>query len=499
VTFAGSGSDLDGVVTSYTWNFGDSASASGATASHAYTVAGTYVATLTVTDDRGATGTDAVVITVGTGVGGSVVWGKLLGTSGIDAAEGVAVDEGGNVIVTGSWGGATALGGVPCLAGSLFVSKLSPGGTWLWSRCPGGIGGGGKGRAVAVDANGDVVVTGGFMGTVDFGGGPLTAGGYGHDIFVVKYSSAGGHVWSKSLGASNGYLRESGNAVAVDGVGDVVVTGSFDGPADFGGGVLSCAGGTDVFVAKFSGASGAHLWSRQAGSAGWNDAGRGVAVDGAGNVLVTGTAAGGANFGGGPLSGTDLDVFVVKYNAAGGHVWSRSFGSAGVVDSGAAVGVDAAGNALVTGSFKAWVDFGAGPIFSRGDSDIFLAKLSPLGASLWWRTLGDRGIDTASGLSVGATGDVAITGSFGGIVDFGTGPLTALSTDLFVARYSSAGAPQWSRRLGGSGSDVAYALGMNRTGQIAVAGNTLSGAVDFGGGPIPNAGQWDGLLVALTP
>jgi hypothetical protein len=164
----------------------------------------------------------------------------------------------------------------------------------------------------------------------------------------------------------------------VDGGGNVLVTGSFQGAVDFGGGPLTSAGSTDIFVAKHSGTDGTHLWARRFGGASFDGA-SGVAVDGAGNVLVTGSFQGTVNLGGGPLtSAGSTDIFVAKHSGTDGtHLWARRFGGTssdgGVPD----VAVDGAGNVLVTGSFQGTVDFGGGPLTSAGISDIFVLRLRP--------------------------------------------------------------------------------------------------------------------------
>ena len=109
-----------------------------------------------------------------------------------------------------------------------------------------------------MDGSGNVFVTGIFSGTVDFGGGNLVSAG-SVDIFVAKYNANGVHQWSKRLGGTGG---EIGQAVAVDGSGNVVVTGDFSGTVDFGGGNLVSAGSSDVFLAKYN-ASGVHQWSKR--------------------------------------------------------------------------------------------------------------------------------------------------------------------------------------------------------------------------------------------
>ena len=119
-------------------------------------------------------------------------------------------------------------------------------GKHLWSK---GFGDGSHqaAEAVAVDASGNVIVTGNFEGTVDFGGGALTSTG-SRDIFVAKFGSDGAHLWSKSFGAGDDQITQ---AVTVDASGNVIVTGWFYGTVDFGGGALTSAGSFDIFVAKF--------------------------------------------------------------------------------------------------------------------------------------------------------------------------------------------------------------------------------------------------------
>src|SRR4030095_16523283 len=79
--------------------------------------------------------------------------------------------------------------------------------------------------AVAVDASGNVAVTGSFQNSIDFGGGPITASGTSPSIFVVKLSATGAHLWSKGMGGTG---ADYGRGIAFDPSGNVVVTGSFN-------------------------------------------------------------------------------------------------------------------------------------------------------------------------------------------------------------------------------------------------------------------------------
>ena len=198
------------------------------------------------------------------------------------------------------------------------------------------------------------------------GGSMATGGGMGGSM------ATGNHLWSKRFGGTS---FDFGTSVAVDSAGNVLVTGEFNGTADFGGGGLTSAGNTDIFVAKYD-AAGNHLWSKRFGGTNY-DYGYSVAVDSAGKVLVTGYFSGTADFGGGGLtSAGQFDIFVAKYDAAANHLWSKRFGEAGS-DAGNSVAVDSGGNVLVTGSFEDTVDFGGGGLTSAGFADIFVAKFSP--------------------------------------------------------------------------------------------------------------------------
>ena len=160
-----------------------------------------------------------------------------------------------------------------------------------------------------------------------------------------------------------------------------MVTGSFDGTVDFGGGPLTNSGGTDIFLAKFSSA-GAPLWSKQFGDSisAHNEGPSGVAVDGSGNVIITGGTSGAPDFGGGPLYGTSsVDIFLAKFSAAGAYVWAKRFGAL-YSDAGTAVAADGSGNVLAAGYFSESVDFGGGTITSANGSyalDGYVTKFTP--------------------------------------------------------------------------------------------------------------------------
>jgi hypothetical protein len=318
---------------------------------------------------------------------GNHVWSRRFGDTEEDGGWDIAVDRWGNVLLTGAMEGTVDFGGGPLTGAGfadIFVAKYDPAGIHIWSARYGDtetdIGGG-----VAADGAGNVLVTGHFGGRVDFGGGTLSSEGSG-DIFIAKYTPEGSHIWSYRYGDTS---YDAGNDIAVDGMGNVVVTGGFGGTVNFGGGPLTSAGSGDIFVAKYD-PSGSHMWSRHAGDVN-GDAGFAITVDGAGDVLVTGFFQGTADLGGGPLiSAGAWEIFVAIYNSAGIHVWSQRFGDT-LFDAGHGIATDALGNVHITGYFRVAVNFGDGPLISAGSEDIFVAKLGrcqqPMLAPLGYRTV----------------------------------------------------------------------------------------------------------------
>ena len=406
-------------------------------------------------------------------------WSQRFGWVEFDAGQGLAVDASGNVIVTGAfWGHADFGGGdlvAPSLADDIFLAKYDKDGVHQWSRNFGGTGTD-QGFAVAVDGSGNVIVTGWFQGTVDFGGGGVASAG-SFDAFVAKYDESGVYQWSRHFGDTSG---DAGQSVAVDAWGSVIVTGFFAGTVDFGGGNLVSAGDADIFVAKYD-AGGAHLWSRRFGGSSF-DPGRAVAVDASGNLIVTGGFTGTVDFGGGDLIGEGFnDIFVAKYDADGVHEWSRRFGNPSF-NQGLAVAVDASGNAAVAGRFEGTVDFGGGNLVSAGSADIFLARYDAGGVHEWSRRFGGANNDVGESVAMDPSGNLVVTGSFQKTVDFGGGNLVSAGTaDIFLVKYSKSGVHRWSRRFGGNSFDVGEAVAVDGSGNVMMTGY-FNGTVDFGGG-----------------
>jgi hypothetical protein len=390
-----------------------------------------------------------------------------------------AFDPAGNLLVTGSFADTVTFGGDALMSAGMddiFVAKLSPSGDVLWAKRF-GDGDYQVGQAIAVDAAGNVLLTGYFNGSVSFGGAPLTSSG-GEDVFVAKLDPNGSHLWSASFGDG---AKQNGQAIAVDAAGNVVVTGDIDGTVDFGDGAPVTAAGSNAFVLKLN-PGGDVLWKKHFGDADLQ-VGFGVAVDAAGNVLLTGSFSGSIDFGGGPLTSAGLDdVFIAKLNAAaGGFVWAARFGDASE-QNGTSIASDAAGNAVITGRFKGSVNFGGGSMSAGAMDNIFVAKFTSGGQLMWSKGYGDASAQLGQGVAVDGAGNVVFAGYFSGSANFGGGALTSAGvSDAFVAKLDAAGDHQWSQRFGDAQGLCALSVAVDAVGNVGLVGY-FAGSADFGGG-----------------
>ncbi|QDG49533.1 hypothetical protein FIV42_01905 [Persicimonas caeni] len=340
---------------------------------------------------------------------------------------------------------------------------------------------------VVVDGQGNIFVTGNFTQSLDLGGGALTSAGEG-DVFLAKFDADGNHLWSKRFGGS---AADMGHGLAVDSQNNIVLVGEFGDTADFGGGAVTSAGASDIFVAKFD-PNGAHLWSHHYGAAG-EDGARAVAVDSQDRVLVTGLFVHAVDFGGGELAtdsdhATDSDGFVLQLDTGGGHLWSKSVG-ARAPDVGRDIVVDSQDNIFIGGSFRAEIDLGDGVRLGENTPDGFVTKWTADGDFVWGQNFGDEFDDVTTGLAVDSQDNVIAVGYFNLRLHFGNGNGLLAETnndeEIFVIRFDgSTGEFQWGEHYGGHWDngmeDRAHDVAVGPQDNISMVG-TFEGRAYFGG------------------
>lgn len=450
---------------------------------------------------------------------GAVLYSTYLGGSCEDIANDVAVDGAGNAYITGRAHGST------CFAGfrpGVLVAKLGPTGAPLYSLVFGGqYADTSAGEAIAVDAQGRAWVTG-TATTSDF---PTTPGafrtvgcpdlglpGYG-DGFIARVGAAGALEYSTFL---CGYGYDAPNDIALDAAGNVVVAGRTT-AGDFptvnalqpASGVFPT--GTTGFVSKLNAAGTALVFSTYLGGT-INDSVNGVALDGQGNVYVTGetesddfpTTPGVLQPQRGNLFCLDTlctDAWVAKISATGHALVYSTYLYGENDDGGAKIAVDTAGNAYVVGTTGS-LYFPIRDAFQasqhvRGPTDAFVTKLSPDGARVVYSSyLGGsggtsplQGADEGVAIAIDGAGVAYVAGSTksfdfpatpgafqpaigGGVCDFFGGPCG----DAFVAK------------IGAGGAGVTAPTWVSVTPTDTSPGSTLTAS--WAGVPIPTAGDY---------
>jgi hypothetical protein len=223
-----------------------------------------------------------------------------------------------------------------------FISKFSSGGVRIWNTFLGGtpsVGANDGVGSVVTDSSGNLLLCGGVL-TNNF---PVSAGAFqivqrgGTDAFVAKFDSTGNRIWATLYGGTD---VDCPSSIDVDTRGNPVIVGTTQSPdltTTAGAFQQAIGGGTDMFVARFNGATGAHMWGTYYGGTTWEYMGE-VAVDRRNHVWIAGYS-GSANFhvtadafqstiqdqAGAPTA----DGAIVRFDTLGMPAWSTFFGGNG--------------------------------------------------------------------------------------------------------------------------------------------------------------------------
>lgn len=309
------------------------------------------------------------------------------------------------------------------------------------------------------------------------------------------------NVWVKRLG---GTFNDSGTAVAVDGAGNIFLSGYFKGTANFGGSDLVSAGGADIFIAKFNNV-GVHQWSVRYGSTG-DESAKAIALDSAGNIVLAGNFTGNGSFGGATvLSKGSYDCFVAKYSPQGLLMWFQTFGSTKIDDFNG-VAVDSQDNIVVAGVFQGSVSFGGATLTSSSGgfaSNVILAKYSPTGNHLWSEMFANSNNNYANSVAVDRSNNILLTGSFFVSINFASNEgidhtITTVSPtydNMFLAKFTPTGANVWAKRYGGSRTNKGTSIVADGNGDVIVGG-TFYNNTDLGTGPISSIATDQDMFVA---
>jgi hypothetical protein len=339
-----------------------------------------------------------------------------------DEALDIALDAAGNVYVTGS--GYNSSGNLDAI-----TTKYDPNGVQVWVRnFDRGVNDNDIARSIALDAAGNVYVTGFSMGT-----------GTSGDVLTVKYDNAGTQQWAMFYnGAANN--MDEGKSLAVDATGNVFVCG-YSSDAQYMFDALTIAYNT----------TGTLLWDElYNGPVSGNDELLDIAIDGLSNVYVTGNV---------EQATADWDILTIKYNVAGVQQWDETYAGNGGGDYGKAITLDANGNVLV-----------GAQSFSTGDwFDYLTLKYTSAGVYQWNARYnnGNNRFEDLWEICTDNAGYVYVTGQSQATGNNSTPP------DAATVKYTPAGAQVWVKRFDGgfnNADDRAFAMVLDDTANVYIAG-----------------------------
>ena len=420
---------------------------------------------------------------------------------------------------------------------------------YIWAKNIAGAGGAGGGffeqsKSITTDALGNVYITGSVASqTVDFDPGLGTntlqaVGNLPYNIFYAKYDANGNYLWAKII-STWGY----GTSIAVDGSGNIYITGLYNGVTDFDPGIgtatlNSISTSWSPFFAKYD-SNGNYVWAKGIFGNGTtgnnnNDTERNaICLDISGNVYITGRFYGTADFDPSPgtasltalITGTTQysDIFFAKYDNNGNYLWAKKIGGPNE-DVGNSIKTDASSNVYVTGYFNNIVDFdpgaGTATLSAAGngtnDSDIFFGKYDSNGNYIWANSISSPNLsDAGNSIAVDASNNVYVAGNFSGIADFDPSVSTATligatSVNHFVAKYNSLGNYLWAKTSDTNTNTAAIktecnSLALDASNNVYITGNFIGQSIDFDPGTgiefmssESGTGPWSSVLLFGT-
>ena len=357
-------------------------------------------------------------------------WSTRFGDTFSQEGREIVVEANGEFVLAGHFEGSITIPGYPPLTSAggtdVYLARFATDGTNIWNKrfgdaswqfC----------NSIAMDPFGGVAIVGAFQSSINFGGSNLVSAG-DYDIFVAKFNSGGVHLWSQRFGDAN---WNDVSCVAIDSDFNTYFAGHFSGTFSFGG--PNVTGSTDVYLVKLGVTLGAYVWSKDFG----DNAGQycnAIAVDKNANVFITGYLDGTINFGGSDLTGVG-DCFLAKFNTSGTHQWSQRFGLDANPQDGRELEVDSGNNVILAGHYIGQINLGGGFMQAQGGVDLFLAKYNPAGDHMWSRSFGNSLTQQIPVVNVDYDDNVLYAGQFDGTLNFGGSTLSSAGgTDAFVAK-----------------------------------------------------------------
>ncbi|RFS17081.1 hypothetical protein [Emticicia sp. C21] len=366
---------------------------------------------------------------------GKVLWVQTAGGTSEEHGRDIALDENGNLYITGSFNGTTTFGSTnKTSAGGtdIFIAKYDTSGAFKWVRTFGSTGND-VGNSITVYNNTNIYTAGYFNGEVNFEESPSTSNG-GSDIFLLKCTPAGNSVWVQTAGGS-------GNDQALDvyaessGAG---ITGYFYGTASFGTEARISAGGTDMFFAIYNHEGDMNILQTAGGPGA--DAGQSLAILSffGSNYYVTGYFSGTATFADKTATSSGgRDIFMAIYTSSFSdplQLLKTAGGSSD--DQGEKIIMNEIGNNFyVAGKFSRAFSIDNLNKSSNYDSNIFIAQFYMNGHINWLKTASSSNVIEVQDVAIDAADNLLVTGYFFNSARFGNFRKTSAgNSDTFLLK-----------------------------------------------------------------
>ncbi len=371
---------------------------------------------------------------------------------------------------------------------------------WIWAKSAGGDSisydnGDDYASSMCTDHNGNIIVAGSSASkSITFGSIILNNPNPGQqNMILVKYNSAGNVLWAKSAGATPSVI----NAVAVDTLGNIYVTGGYSSATiNFGSITLtniSSPGHFDIFLVKYD-KNGNVLWAKSIGGD-YEDYVNSISIDVSGNILIGGIFESyNILFGSTTLNNTtnhrEGNMFLAKYDLNGNALWALSTG--GTLTS---LCTDKSNNIIVVGGFGDHITFDHFTLTGLGMGDVFIVKYDSNGNVFWAQSIGGSKLDVAASVSTDDSGNVLVAGNYESSTILFSSSLFALSnadtfsSDILLAKYDTYGNVVWAEHFGNTYGEDANSLTTDGSGNIYMAGDFYDNLIQFGNTTLYNEGR----------
>ncbi|HLP12865.1 MAG TPA: gliding motility-associated C-terminal domain-containing protein [Flavobacteriales bacterium] len=455
------------------------------------------------------------LLTIDLALPAQTFWFDNTGSNGNDEALDVATDNSGNVIATGYFTQTVSFGAISLTTTSVsdvFIVKYDNAGNVLWAKKAGGVGAD-RGLSIRTDNAGNIYVTGYYASTATFGSTTLTTSGT-QDVFITKLDASGNFKWARSVGGpdidyGNGISVDlNGNVVVT---GQYKATADFG-----SGFVFTSMNNTttglptyDIFVLKLD-STGNTLWAKPA-YAPYNDKGMDVDCDAGGNIYVCGQFSDTITI---DVTHNNIALnaaFILKLSPAGNELEFLRMASGMTIAY--SIDVDVNNNVNVCGDYIGTLVIGNFPstiVPSTGSKNIFIVRVDPSLDVVWASHAGSTSEVTARSIATDPSANVYIAGMYKcRFKDYGNayGSPTAFYSvgyrDVFAARYDAAGNYTWSKNCGGPKDDFCGGVAVSQDNFPVLAGgfnkyfNYIPASWGGGGGFGPCS--WDGGYTTVAP